>query len=156
MCVKFCTTYQSQCLPFQQYKIQTKVGEKELVWGDKSTKKFNQKIGEINNDEFEKGILQINGFYVFKKEKAIAPIGFGDHKESLKLTEYIVAFPEYQTVNLSVIIVDDKFYLLVDDASSIIKEFQPNEPLITFNIFWNDLSDLQKVSSLQLQIKPKV
>lgn len=120
-----------EALPYKEYPIYTENGFKLLVWGDIYSKIIHKRQSDLDFINFKRGVLPITGFYTWKKEKVIAPIGFGDHKETLKLHPLHITQLDISIVNIPVLIQDNTFFIVVDNSSDRIKEYQPNEPLFT-------------------------
>ena len=133
-------------VPFQNYPILGDNGIREMTWGNPDSKIIHKRISDIKH--FKKGILPITGFYTFKKEKIIAPIGFGDHKETLKLHPLHINQSNKKASLIAVLYDKDQFYILIEKASEKIIEFQPNEPLVITSKF-NDWIELGSSLSLQ-------
>jgi len=141
--------------PFKKYPVYTEFGFVEMTWGDPKTKIIHKRKSDIKN--YQKGVLPITGFYIFKKEKIIAPIGFGDHKETLKIQPFFVSQKEIEITKVAVLYQNNIFFIIVDEASEKIKQFQSNEPLVLKDsVKWlaNNENSLFRFSNIEIEIKP--
>lgn len=126
---------QKEGLPYKKHLVLTNNGFKNMIWGDSSQKIIHKRIIDI--EKLEKGILPITGFYIWKKEKAYAPIGFGEHKELIKIFQKFVSIKNKPIIHIPILwhLKNNQyqFYILVDNSKPIIKPYQPNEPLVVTN-----------------------
>ena len=123
-------------LPLQKYPIFTENGFKQLVWGEKKEKLIIHKSkNELDFDNTVRGVLAVTGFYILKKEKAPAPIGFGDHKETVKITPYFVKRKDDGLILLQVAIDegDNSFLIVMQKSSDFIENYQDKEPIVISN-----------------------
>ena len=123
-------------LPLQKYPIFSKYGFKQLYWGKKKEKLIIHKsINELEFDYSQRGVLAITGFYILKKEKAPAPIGFGDHKVTVKITSYFIKRKDDGLILLPVVIdeIDNSFLIVMQKSSNFIKKYQVKEPIVISN-----------------------
>ena len=145
-------------LPYNAYPILTKDGIQSMCWGDISTKEIHKRKSDITSNHLLHGILPINGFYTWKKEKLIAPIGFGDHKETIKLHPILIKHENQSVTFVPVLfqVIKEQmvFYILVDEASKRIKQYQPNEPLVIEN--YSDWVNLKNVKLMKFSDSPIV
>lgn len=118
-----------EALPYKEFPVYTKSGFRFITWGNSNSKSIHKRKSDLKSSDFIRGVLPITGFYTWKKEKLIAPIGFGDHKETLKLHPLLISQEACTLVFIPVLIQNNTFYIIVDESSNIIKEYQPNEPL---------------------------
>jgi len=143
-----------EALPYKEYPIYTVDGFKLLVWGNVDSKIIHKRQSDLDSTNFKRGVLPITGFYTWKKEKIIAPIGFGDHKETLKLHPLHITQLDILIVNIPVLIKYNTFFIVVDNSSDKIKEYQPNEPLFINEVHgWlkNKSYDLSKFSDREIK-----
>lgn len=118
--------------PLNKFPIYTQNGWVELTWGEK--KEFfsiHQNIEEIAIDKVERGILPATSFYTLYTEKAPAPIGFGDHKDTVKITKYGLKRKDDGLFFLPVIL-DRKtqiFHILVHNAGEVLQKYTSIEPV---------------------------
>ena len=127
-------SYLSQeVVPYHECPILSNEGIIKMTWGNKQDKIIHKQIKDVENTLYKRGVLPMKEFFTWKKEKLIAPIGFGDHKEVVKIQQFKVQPVKNVIIHVPVLYtqIEQKytFYILIGRASPSIEIYQPNEPL---------------------------
>jgi len=121
--------------PLHKYPVYTEEGIKILQWGVKKEKlKIHQEKEGVANQK--RGVLALTGFFLWKTEKTPAPIGFGDHKETIKVVPHYLKRKDDDLLYLPVIIngEDNTFFIIVETANLLINSFQEKSPILLSSI----------------------
>ena len=117
--------------PLSKYPVLTANGIKNLQWGEKKdTLIIHHQKTDLETKKYKRGVLAITGFYIIKKEKTYAPVGFGDHKETIKIIPYLVKRKDDDLMMLPVLLKENSFYIIMQKSNTLLQKYQKKEPLI--------------------------